>query len=91
MLPDKLHAEGYLKFSPKLRPGYGHQTTLGGSGGAKAVEEGIDGGRSYVFVLTESAHAGTDLHAAFDAAAEALDSLQKKETLESQDLADSGN
>ena len=78
MLPDNLHAEGYLKFSPKLWPGYGHQTTLGGRGGAKSVEEGIDGGRSYVFMLTETARAGTDLHA-FDAAAEAL-TLQRRNT-----------
>ena len=81
MLPKELQAKGYLKFSPDLWPGYGHQTTLGGSGGAKPVEEGIDGGRSYVFTLAKGTAAGTGLNVAIDAAISDLVATQNEASL----------
>ena len=72
MLPKELQARGYLKFSPDMWPGYEHKTTLGKAGGARSVEEGIDGARSYVFTLADGTHGGTALHAAMDTAKEAL-------------------
>ena len=48
---DQLEAIGYLKFSNDTWNGYQHQTTLGRSGGAHDVEEGIEGARTYMFKL----------------------------------------
>ena len=48
---DQLEAIGYLKFSNDTWSGYQHQTTLGRSGGASDVQEGIEGARTYMFKL----------------------------------------
>ena len=47
----QLEAIGYLKFDSSSWSGYGHQTTLGRSGGAVPVQEGIDGARTYMFKM----------------------------------------
>lgn len=72
MLPNQLQSRGYLKFSPSIWPGYGHQTTLGGSGGARPVEEGIEGARSYAFSLANGLSGGIALHAVVEAARAAI-------------------